>query len=194
MPEGSCHRPLPCRASIAPRRVPAIRVLHRIEFTGAPGYPGVRWALTPPFHPYLSCDRRYISVALVLRLPSADVIRYPALWCPDFPHRFPNAVVRLSCISYYITCVVDLTRKHLKNTKQNAEKHARQGVKGEEKKIKKVLTKGLWCGIIYKRSRERGSQSLNDLEHERSECEPKLQKGAETRTFRIDSQGEYLVN
>ena len=30
--------------------------------------------------------RRYISVALSRRLPVADVISYPALWGPDFPH------------------------------------------------------------------------------------------------------------
>ena len=81
-----------------------------------------------------------------------------------------------------------------KTAKYHISNNARQGVKGNEKKVKKVLTKLGGCGIIYKRSRERGSQSLNDLEHERSECEPKLQKGAETRTFRRDSQGEYLVN
>jgi len=31
--------------------------------------------------------RRYISVALFLESPPADVIRYPALRSPDFPHR-----------------------------------------------------------------------------------------------------------
>ena len=29
---------------------------------------------------------RYISVALALKSPSADVICYPALWSSDFPH------------------------------------------------------------------------------------------------------------
>ena len=43
-----------------------------------------RWALTSPFHPYPF--GRFISVALSLRSPSADIIRYPALWSPDFPH------------------------------------------------------------------------------------------------------------
>ena len=46
----------------------------------------LRWALTPPFHPY-RLKRRYISVALARRSPSADVISYPALWCSDFPHK-----------------------------------------------------------------------------------------------------------
>ena len=52
----------------------------------------LRWALTSPFHPYrppFQSWRRYISVALALRSPSADVISYPALWCSDFPHRAP---------------------------------------------------------------------------------------------------------
>jgi len=65
------------------------RVLLRIEFTGASCYHEVRWALTPPFHPYRAKARRYFSVALVLKLPSADVIRYPALWSPDFPRIRP---------------------------------------------------------------------------------------------------------
>ncbi len=47
--------------------------------------PAPRWALASPFHPY-SQRLRYISVALALRSPSADVISYPALWCSDFPH------------------------------------------------------------------------------------------------------------
>ena len=38
-------------------------------------------ALTAPFHPYLHM-RRYISVALFLKLPSAGVTRYP---CPAEP-------------------------------------------------------------------------------------------------------------
>ena len=35
--------------------------------------------------PSLPLARRFISVALFLRSPSADVIRYPALRSPDFP-------------------------------------------------------------------------------------------------------------
>ena len=35
----------------------------------------------------LTCkSRRYLSVALALKSPSADVICYPALWSSDFPH------------------------------------------------------------------------------------------------------------
>ena len=46
-----------------------------------PMSPWAGWALTPPFQPYLR-SRRYISVALVLRSPSAGVTRYP---CPVKP-------------------------------------------------------------------------------------------------------------
>ena len=46
-----------------------------------PMSPWAGWALTPPFHPCLR-SRRYISVALVLRSPSAGVTRYP---CPVKP-------------------------------------------------------------------------------------------------------------
>lgn len=46
----------------------------------------------PSVSPYLAFPplplaRRFISVALVLKSPSPDVIRRPALRCPDFPHR-----------------------------------------------------------------------------------------------------------
>ena len=51
-----------------------------------PMLPWAEWALTPPFHPCRrGCKhprRRYISVALVLRSPSAGVTRYP---CPAEP-------------------------------------------------------------------------------------------------------------
>ena len=36
--------------------------------------------------PSLPLARRFISVALSRRLPVADVISYPVLWSPDFPH------------------------------------------------------------------------------------------------------------
>ena len=43
--------------------------------------------------PYLSTltgfYRRFISVALAWGSPLPDVIRHPALWSPDFPHRSP---------------------------------------------------------------------------------------------------------
>ena len=67
-----------------------------------PMLPWAGWALTPPFHPCSgrSCELpgRYISVALVLRSPSAGVTRYP---CPAEPglssfgaFRPPSAAVR----------------------------------------------------------------------------------------------------
>lgn len=52
--------------------------------------PPGRWALTPPFHPYLACARRYIfcdtfrQPRLASKLPPAFPGRI-ALWCPDFP-------------------------------------------------------------------------------------------------------------
>lgn len=50
--------------------------------------PAARWALTPPFHPYCREKRkRFISVALSLGSPPAVVNSYPALRCPDFPHK-----------------------------------------------------------------------------------------------------------
>ena len=64
-----------------------------------PMLPWAGWALTPPFHPCRRQSlRRYISVALVLRSPSAGVTRYP---CPMKPglsssgaFRLPSAAVR----------------------------------------------------------------------------------------------------
>src|SRR5437879_3473880 len=54
--------------------------------------PGRRWALTPPFHPYLAARLRrhalpggLISVALSFGLPRLGVTQRPALWSPDFP-------------------------------------------------------------------------------------------------------------
>jgi len=41
--------------------------------------PGARWALTPPFHPYPSCPRRYIFCATVRRVAPPGC--YPA-HCP----------------------------------------------------------------------------------------------------------------
>ena len=62
-----------------------------------PMLPWAGWALTPPFHPYCG-KQRYLSVALVLRFPSAGVTRYP---CPVEPglsssgaFRLPSAAVR----------------------------------------------------------------------------------------------------
>ena len=59
-------------------------VLLRIGFTANLRYRRSGWALTSPFHPY-PCGR-FISVALSRESPPTDVISYPALWSPDFPH------------------------------------------------------------------------------------------------------------
>ena len=58
-----------------------------------PMLPWAGWALTPPFHPYLCPEghKRYISVALVLRSPSAGVTRYP---CPAEPGLSSSAAFR----------------------------------------------------------------------------------------------------
>ncbi len=63
------------------------QVLHRIGFTLTHKVTSVPVSsyLAFPSLPSLA-GGRFISVALSLRLPSADVIRYPALRCPDFPH------------------------------------------------------------------------------------------------------------
>ena len=65
-------------------------VLHRIGFFVPPRSPSGRWALTPPFHPYLTCVRRYFFCdtfrhpQLSLKMPPAFLGRI-ILWCPDFP-------------------------------------------------------------------------------------------------------------
>ena len=63
-----------------------------------PMLPWAGCALTAPFHPCSADAGRYLSVALVLRFPSAGVTRYP---CPVEPglsssgsFRFPSAAVR----------------------------------------------------------------------------------------------------
>ncbi len=57
---------------------------------------------------------RFISVALSLRSPSADVIRYPALRCPDFPHgntfRRHTARQHSSVPPYIITHVISFVK------------------------------------------------------------------------------------
>ena len=43
------------------------------------------WALTSPFHPYPSIERRFVSVALSVGLPLLGVTQRPARWSSDFP-------------------------------------------------------------------------------------------------------------
>ena len=58
--------------------------------------------------PPLPYKRRYISVALALRSPSAAVSSCPALWCPDFPHKLKRSCYRIaySSILFYTFVVI----------------------------------------------------------------------------------------
>ena len=47
--------------------------------------PGARWALTPPFHPYLPVTGGLFSVALSVALRRPGVTWQSALWSSDFP-------------------------------------------------------------------------------------------------------------
>lgn len=61
-------------------------VLHLVGFTVPVLLPVLRWALTPPFHPYLiriaTAIGGLISVALSLGSPQPDVIRHHAFVMP----------------------------------------------------------------------------------------------------------------
>jgi len=59
---------------------PTVLLLDRVYRTGQS--PAGQWALTSLFHPYRLYCRRFISVALFLKSPSAGVTRYP---CPMEP-------------------------------------------------------------------------------------------------------------
>ena len=64
---------------------PVMRPSHGVAPDRVYSIPMSPWdgcALTAPFHSYLPKGRRHISVALVLRSPSAGVTRYP---CPVEP-------------------------------------------------------------------------------------------------------------
>jgi hypothetical protein len=81
-------------ASVVAVRLPAYLVLLRVGFTKPLVLPPARWALTPPFHPYLapSLAVRRLAVCFLLHWPSTrlearipDVIRHTALRSSDFP-------------------------------------------------------------------------------------------------------------
>ena len=72
------------RAGVCP-----LSMLLRIGFTGPHGLP-CAGELLPRLSTLTCRSRRYISVALSLRSPSAAVSRYPALRSPDFPHACRN--------------------------------------------------------------------------------------------------------
>jgi len=79
------------RPRLAAGATPPYSLLHRVGFALPRRSPGVRCALTAPFHP---CHARHVapfgglfSVALSCGLPRPVVNRHPALWCSDFPRR-----------------------------------------------------------------------------------------------------------
>src|ERR1044071_768443 len=97
LPNASRDRPGRRRGNTA-AGCPACRpylVLLPMGFAVPQPLPVARWALTPPFHPYLrrpSDLRRTLgsggfafSVALSSSFPSPGVTRHPALRSPDFP-------------------------------------------------------------------------------------------------------------
>lgn len=93
----------PCRKHAEQALSVFCAVLHRVGFTWPHGLPCAGELL-----PRLSIltagksRRRYLSVALALKSPSAAVSRCPALWCSDFPqmpafrrrHPLPSGLLR----------------------------------------------------------------------------------------------------
>src|SRR3954451_12617275 len=68
----------------------AYLALLRLGVTLPPLLPVVRWALTPPFHPYPDLGRTldpggFFSVALSVALRRPGVTWQPTLWSSDFP-------------------------------------------------------------------------------------------------------------
>ena len=83
---------------------PSTALLRDRVYIVEPMLPWAGCALTAPFHPCSADAGRYLSVALVLRFPSAGVTRYP---CPVEPglsssgsFRFPSAAVQPSLRKY----------------------------------------------------------------------------------------------
>ena len=87
LPAGSSH----LLGTAGPASCPST-VLLRIEFTADRCLQRPGGLLPPPFHPYRPWGRRYISVAIVLKLPSAGVTRYP---CPLEPGLSSRTAFRL---------------------------------------------------------------------------------------------------
>jgi len=98
------------RASRSPRsrtrQLSSYLALHRATLTVPVMSPSPRWALTPPFHPYLiRCDSIGVPslwpsavCSLWCRCRIAPPGRYPALcpWSPDFPLVARRAITRSS--------------------------------------------------------------------------------------------------
>ena len=81
-------------------------VLLRIEFTATDASTPSGGLLPPPFHPYRTDVRRYISVALFLKSPSAGVTRYP---CPVEPGLSSRTAFRLMPAAVWPARAVILT-------------------------------------------------------------------------------------
>ena len=81
LPAGSCDY----QERDGPPLNAPIPILHRVGFTWRTSRQAAG-ELLPRLSILTAYWRRSISVALSRRFPSADVIRYPALRCPDFPH------------------------------------------------------------------------------------------------------------
>lgn len=93
--------------------------LPRMGFAVPSLLPETRWALTPPFHPYLYCPphsrgtllpcggkvrtshRRYLSVALSVTSQCPAVNRHPALRGPDFPPDAAFALASSGCLANF---------------------------------------------------------------------------------------------
>ncbi len=92
-PAGSGGQPSNACAGLRPvAQPPSLSTLLRVGFTEPHRSPGVRWSLTPPFHPYQPLLRGgtaggLFSVALSRGSPRVAVNDHPALWSPDVPRR-----------------------------------------------------------------------------------------------------------
>ena len=84
LPQSFSHPSEYRRANDGTKFLP-LSVLLRIGFAGPCGSPHAG-ELLPRLSTLTCISKRYISVALSLRSPSAAVSRYPALWSSDFPH------------------------------------------------------------------------------------------------------------
>jgi hypothetical protein len=106
-----------------PLLVSSYLALLRVTLTLPVMSPRPRWALTPPFHPYLSRlrsllaagRRRYIFCGAGVGSLRLGITQHPTLWSPDFP---PERVFRRSSdllqrAHYYIVSTT-VVQGHLK--------------------------------------------------------------------------------
>src|SRR5688500_882655 len=82
-----CSSSLPAVCLRAGHSLTAYLTLLRLGFAVPLPLPSARWALTPPFHPYLrSSAGGLFSVALsVVHMHAQELPGNPAQWSPDFP-------------------------------------------------------------------------------------------------------------